>query len=70
LVLMSDGVSRLFDTFNVMSAEDVYAACLAGNAAGLLADLRALERADPVAERTERFKIHDDATLLVVCADA
>jgi hypothetical protein len=66
LVLMSDGFSRLFDTFHALTMEQVYAAAADGQARALLDTLRALEQADPDASRYIRFKIHDDATLLVV----
>lgn len=69
LVLMTDGFSRLFDTFKVMTAAELHAACTAGEAVALLEKLRALERGDPFAERYPRFKIHDDATLVVVTAE-
>jgi hypothetical protein len=66
LVLMSDGFSRLFDTFHALTIEQVYAAAAGGQARALLDTLRALEQGDPDASRYIRFKIHDDATLLVV----
>lgn len=68
VVLMTDGFFRLHDVFAAYSIGDLYDACTRGDASRLLAELRTLERADPAAERYQRFKIHDDATVLVVAA--
>lgn len=69
VVLMSDGFFRLHDVFGVYAIDQLYHALADGHAARLLSELREIERSDPQAERHERFKIHDDATALVVtCA--
>ena len=68
VVMMSDGFFRLQDVFAAYSVEALYRACVAGRAALLRDELRAFERADPHAARYPRFKIHDDATVMVVVA--
>jgi hypothetical protein len=68
LVLMTDGMSRVFDTFRHLTSRQVYEVCVAGQGNSLLDTVRLLEQNDPDAIRYPRFKIHDDATLVVVRA--
>lgn len=68
IVMMSDGFFRLHDVFGIYAVDRLYRALADGQAKRLLAELREAERADPQAERHERFKIHDDATVLVVAS--
>lgn len=69
VAMMSDGFFRLHDVFGLYAVDQLYRALADGQARRLLDELREAERADPQAERHERFKIHDDATVLVVaCA--
>jgi hypothetical protein len=70
VVLMSDGFFRLHDVFGRYSIDDLYRACVAGKARDLLRELRDLERSDPAGSTYRRFKIHDDATVMVVRATA
>jgi hypothetical protein len=69
LVLLSDGASRLYDLFDGRTARDVYDVAARGDGAALLADLRGIERADGECLRYPRFKVHDDATILVVSSE-
>ena len=66
LVLVSDGFYRLVDVFGRYTDASLYAACAAGRGDALLAELRAIEHEDAGMSRYPRFKVHDDATLLVV----
>lgn len=68
LVLMTDGMSRLIDTFHSLSPQRMHETCAAGGGNDLHDTLRRLEQHDPDATKHVRFKIHDDATLLVVRA--
>jgi hypothetical protein len=69
LVLLSDGASRLYDLFDGHTQRDVYDAAARGEGAALLAELRRIERADSECLRYPRFKVHDDATILVVSVE-
>jgi hypothetical protein len=66
LVLATDGATRVFDLFRVMSPLQFHAHAAVGRCHELIDTLRACERADPFAENHPRMKIHDDATILVV----
>lgn len=68
ILLASDGFTRLWDVFALISAEEALAACAAGQGAALFARLRAAENADPEARGFARIKRHDDATWLCVQA--
>ena len=66
LVLITDGFYRLVDVFGLYTDDTLYEACAAGAGKQLLAQLRAAEDADEDMSRFRRFKVHDDATLLIV----
>lgn len=68
ILLASDGFTRLWDVFGLISAEEALQACAAGKGAVLYAQLRAAEIADPEARAFVRIKQHDDATWLCVQA--
>lgn len=64
LLLLSDGFYRLVDTFERYDDAALFAAVEQRGLQPLLAELRALERADPECTAPFRFKCHDDATAL------
>lgn len=68
LLLMTDGLYRLIDTFRIHDGESLMRAALDGGLAPLLAQLRALEAADERCEAYPRAKVRDDvaAALLVI----
>lgn len=69
VVAMTDGFYRLHDVFGAYSVTSLYEACASGGAWRLMRELRDIERSDPQAERHQRFKVHDDATVLVVACE-
>lgn len=66
ILLASDGFMRLVDVIAHHDDRGLMDAVKRKGAAGIIAELRQLESADPGAERYRRVKIHDDATALVV----
>ena len=66
VLLASDGFMRLVDVIAHHDEAGLMDAVEHFGAAGVIAELRRLENADPRAERFRRVKIHDDATALVV----
>lgn len=66
VLLASDGFMRLVDVIAHHDEAGLMEAVERLGAAGVIAELRRLESADPRAERFRRVKIHDDATALVV----
>lgn len=66
VLLASDGFMRLVDVIGHLDEAGLMDQAERVGAAGLVAELRRLERADPQAERFRRVKIHDDATALIV----
>jgi hypothetical protein len=70
IVLATDGFMRLVDVFNAYSDRDLHAALAAGRGDDLMRELRELERSDLMAGAYPRVKTHDDATVLVIAAEA
>ena len=66
LVLVTDGFYRLVDVFGRYTDATLYDACAKRAGKTLLAELRAIEEDDADMTRYRRFKVHDDATMLVV----
>ncbi|CAM5184405.1 Protein phosphatase 2C OS=Bosea thiooxidans OX=53254 GN=SAMN05660750_04168 PE=4 SV=1 [Bosea thiooxidans] len=66
ILLASDGFMRLVDVIAHHDDRGLMGETKRVGAAGVIAELRRLEGADPRAERFRRVKIHDDATALVV----
>lgn len=69
VLLASDGFMRLVDVMEHHDEPRLMKQVQRVGAAGVIAELRRLEGADPRAERFKRVKIHDDATALVVTPD-
>jgi Protein phosphatase 2C len=65
LVLLTDGFTRLIDGFATCTVEAFHARASEGGFERLHDELRALERADPEAQRFPRLKLSDDATGIV-----
>ncbi len=65
LLWATDGFARLHDVFGVYSEETLLEAAFERGLAALIAELRALENADPKCERSPRVKRHDDATAIL-----
>lgn len=70
VVLATDGFMRLVDVFEKYSDATLHAALAAGKGAALMQELRELERSDLMAGAYPRVKTHDDATVLVIAAEA
>ena len=70
IVLATDGFMRLVDVFEAHTDVTLYDALAAGRAAELLDELRRLEREEGGLELRPRVKVHDDATVIVVVAEA
>jgi serine/threonine protein phosphatase PrpC len=66
ILLASDGFMRLVDVIDHHDDRELVEETKRIGAAGVIAELRRLESADPLAERFRRVKIHDDATALLV----
>lgn len=64
--LLTDGASRLVDSFGVLTWKDLLSLLCAEGPAALIARTREAELADPVGERWPRFKRSDDATAAYV----
>ncbi|MFD5728334.1 hypothetical protein ACFWMT_19885 [Streptomyces sp. NPDC058368] len=64
--LLTDGASRLVDSFGVLTWNDLLSLLCAEGPAALIARTREAELADPVGERWPRFKRSDDATAAYV----
>jgi hypothetical protein len=68
LLLASDGLMRLVDVYRSMTAPELLAAVAARGMAAVVAELRAIEAADPDGHRHPRAKISDDASGLLIRA--
>jgi hypothetical protein len=66
LLLMTDGMVALVDSYGVHDAPSLFAAVRAQGLAALGTALRAIERDDAACLRYPRFKVSDDATALWV----
>jgi hypothetical protein len=66
LLLASDGLYRLVDTYGGYSAERLLQAALSDGLAPLYATLRRIEDADPQCLKYPRLKARDDATALLL----
>lgn len=66
VLLASDGFMRLVDIIARHDDRGLVEETKRNGVAGVIAELRRLESADPQAERYRRVKIHDDATALLV----
>ncbi len=65
VLLMSDGFTRIYDTFKKYDLESVLFKALKGDGRKMIEEIRRLESADPACSSFVRFKAHDDATFLV-----
>ncbi|MBZ6075183.1 hypothetical protein [Microvirga puerhi] len=70
VVLATDGFMRLVDVFGAYTDASLYDAMAAGRGSALLQELRERERGDEAGRLFRRVKTHDDATALVVVAEA
>jgi len=70
IVLATDGFMRLVDVFAAYSDASLHACLSAGRGDDLMQELRELERGDPMAGAHPRVKTHDDATVIVIAAEA
>ncbi|MFR9674214.1 protein phosphatase 2C domain-containing protein [Streptomyces sp. TR06-5] len=66
LLALTDGASRWTDTFALGDWSELLALARAESPSGLLAQVRAAERADPDGTAFPRGKRHDDATAVLV----
>jgi hypothetical protein len=66
ILLASDGIYRLADTYGRYSAEGLVRAALADGLSSLYATLRGIEDADPQCLQYPRLKARDDATALLL----
>jgi hypothetical protein len=66
VLLASDGYYRLVDHYNAASDAELVRRTAELGADAMLAQLRAIEAADPLATRYPRLKIADDATALLL----
>ncbi|MDJ0276128.1 hypothetical protein QLH51_04825 [Sphingomonas sp. 2R-10] len=64
LLLMTDGMVALVDSYGVHDADSLFAAVRANGLAALGTELRGIERDDAACLRYPRFKVSDDATAL------
>lgn len=64
--LLTDGASRLVDSFGALSWAQLLDLLCAEGPAALIAHTREAELTDPVGERWPRFKLSDDATAAYV----
>jgi serine/threonine protein phosphatase PrpC len=64
LLLMSDGFSALLDSYAVYDPHTLFAALPRRGLAGLIEELRAIERDDAGSSRYPRFKPSDDASAI------
>ncbi|MFE9007442.1 integrase [Streptomyces sp. NPDC007875] len=65
--LLTDGASRLVDSFGALSWEQLLDLLRTEGPAALIARTREAELADPAGERWPRFKRSDDASAAYVC---
>ncbi|MEU5137496.1 hypothetical protein [Streptomyces californicus] len=65
--LLTDGASRLVDTFGTLGWEQLLELLSTEGPSALIARTREAELADPTGERWPRFKRSDDATAAYVC---
>lgn len=65
--LLTDGASRLVDTFGTLGWEQLLELLSTEGPSALIARTREAELADPAGERWPRFKRSDDATAAYVC---
>lgn len=70
IVLATDGFMRLVDVFRVYTDVSLHEALAEGRGDELLDELRERERRDATARTFRRVKAHDDATVLVIAAQA
>jgi hypothetical protein len=70
IVLATDGFMRLVDVFEAYSDSALHARLAAGRGGDLMQELRERERGDLEAGAYPRVKTHDDATFLVITAEA
>ena len=70
IVLATDGFMRLVDVFGAYSDSSLHAQLAAGRGDDLMQELRERERGDLKAGAYPRVKTHDDATFLVITAEA
>lgn len=68
LLLATDGFYRLVDAYGALDEDGLVAACVERGLAAVLAELRAIEAADPDCRRHPRFKPRDDATAVLLRA--
>ncbi|MCH5583575.1 hypothetical protein MK805_01140 [Shimazuella sp. AN120528] len=67
IALMTDGLSRLVDTFEVISSWENLLRYLAETPAiQVIERIRAIEYADPNGQKYPRFHKHDDASMLMI----
>lgn len=66
ILLASDGYYRLVDVYGAMSDADLIRGTAERGAETLLAELRAIEAADPTGAIHPRLKMADDATVLLL----
>lgn len=66
ILMVSDGYYRLVDIYGAMTDTDLLHRTAASGAETMLAELRAIEAADPRGERHPRLKMADDATALLL----
>jgi Protein phosphatase 2C len=69
VLLASDGYYRLVDHYNAASDAELVRRTAELGADSLLAQLRAIEAADPLATTYPRLKIADDATALLIAVE-
>jgi hypothetical protein len=65
VALLTDGASRLVDTFGVVDWSGLVRILRTKGPAALIADVREQEQADPEGRQYPRGKIHDDATAVL-----
>ncbi|MCC3767644.1 hypothetical protein [Streptomyces sp. UNOC14_S4] len=63
--LLTDGASRLVDTFRLLTWAQLLDTLQHEGPAALIAGTRTVERTDPTRTRWPRFKTHDDATVVL-----
>lgn len=66
ILLVSDGYYRLVDVYEAMPDAELLRRTIKVGAEKMLAELRAIEAADPRGERHPRLKMADDATALLL----
>lgn len=66
ILMVSDGYYRLVDVYGAMSDRDLLQRTAEAGAENLLAELRAIEAADPAGALHPRLKMADDATAVLL----